>query len=144
MNRRARRAKTDRLDGDKLLAMLICYHGGERRVWAVARVPTPEQETAPEHGNRAAGRERTAHINRIRALSVLQNLRVKYVGGRLCSAGGAATREALPGWCRDRARARGRRSCGGRCAGWRPSSARRGRATPKRRSCGLRSCARSG
>ena len=27
--------------------------------------------------------ERTAHINRIRALLVLQNLRVKYVGGRL-------------------------------------------------------------
>ena len=29
------------------------------------------------------GQERTAHINRIRALLVLQNLRVKYVGGRL-------------------------------------------------------------
>ena len=28
VNRRARRAKTDRLDGDKLLAMLIRYHAG--------------------------------------------------------------------------------------------------------------------
>jgi hypothetical protein len=44
VNRRARRAKTDRLDSDKLLSMLMRYHAGERRVWAVARIPTPEQE----------------------------------------------------------------------------------------------------
>src|ERR1700674_3669166 len=35
VNRRARRAKTDRLDGDKLLAMLLGYVGGERRGGAV-------------------------------------------------------------------------------------------------------------
>jgi transposase len=33
VNRRARRAKTDRLDGDKLLVMLLRHHAGER-VWA--------------------------------------------------------------------------------------------------------------
>jgi len=85
VNRRARRAKTDRLDGDKLLAMLLRYAGGERRVWSVVRVPTLEQEderrTHRELG--CLGQERTAHINRIRALLVMQNLRVKYVGGRL-------------------------------------------------------------
>jgi len=51
----------------------------------VVRVPTPEQEDA-RRAHRELGRlgqERTAHINRIRALLVLQNLRVKYVGGRL-------------------------------------------------------------
>ena len=84
VNRRARRAKTDRLDGDKLLAMLLRYVGGERRVWSVVRVPTLEQEderrTHRELGR--LGQERTAHINRIRSLLVMQNLRVKYVCGR--------------------------------------------------------------
>ena len=85
VNRRARRAKTDRLDGDKLLAMLLRYHADEPRVWSVVRVPTPEQEDA-RRAHRELGRlghERIAHINRIRALLVLNNLRVKYVGGRL-------------------------------------------------------------
>ncbi len=85
VNRRARRVKTDRLDGDKLLAMLIRYHADEPRVWSVVRVPTPEEEDA-RRAHRELGRlghERTAHINRIRALLVLNNLRVKYVGGRL-------------------------------------------------------------
>jgi transposase len=85
VNRRARRAKTDRLDADKLLAMLLRYAGGERRVWSVVRVPTPEEEDA-RRAHRELGRlghERTAHINRIRGLLVLNNVRVKYVGGRL-------------------------------------------------------------
>jgi transposase len=85
VNRRARRVKTDRLDAEKLLAMLIRYHADEPRVWSVVRVPTPEQEDARRAHRelRRLGQERTAHINRIRALLVLNNLRVKYVGGRL-------------------------------------------------------------
>src|SRR5271165_6838861 len=85
VNRRARRAKTDRLDADKLLSMLIRYHADEPRVWSVVRVPTPEEEDA-RRAHRELGRlvrERTAHVNRIRGLLVLHNLRVKYVGGRL-------------------------------------------------------------
>jgi transposase len=85
VNRRARRAKTDRLDADKLLSMLIRYHADEPRVWSVLRVPTPEEEDA-RRAHRELGRlghERIAHINRIRGLLVLNNLRVKYVGGRL-------------------------------------------------------------
>jgi transposase len=84
VNRRARRAKTDRLDGGKLLTMLVRYLGGERRVWSVVRVPTPQEEDA-----RRAHREleqlrheRSAHTNRIGSLLVLHNLRVKHVGGR--------------------------------------------------------------
>jgi transposase len=85
VNRRARRTKTDRLDADKLLSMLIRYHAEEPRVWSVVRMPTAEEEDA-RRAHRELGRlghERTAHVNRIRALLVLSNLRVKYVGGRL-------------------------------------------------------------
>ncbi|NVI09651.1 IS110 family transposase [Paraburkholderia youngii] len=85
VNRRARRAKTDRLDSDKLLSMLIRYHSGERRVWAVARIPTTKQED-DRRLHRELERlrqERTAHTNRIRSLLVLHNLRVRYVGGRI-------------------------------------------------------------
>jgi len=69
VNRRARRAKTDRLDADKLLSMLIRYHADEPRVWSVVRVPTLEEEDA-RRAHRELGRlghERTAHItsNRI-------------------------------------------------------------------------------
>ena len=38
VNRRARRAKTDRLDLNKLLSMLIRYHNGEPKVWHVVRI----------------------------------------------------------------------------------------------------------
>jgi len=38
VNRRARRAKTDRMDVEKLLAMLLRYVGGEQTVWRIVRV----------------------------------------------------------------------------------------------------------
>jgi transposase len=84
VNRRRRGAKTDRLDSDKLLSMLMRYYAGERRVWAVARIPTPEQED-DRRVHRELDRlrqERTAHSNRIRSLLVLHNLRVERIGGR--------------------------------------------------------------
>src|SRR6202035_4091345 len=37
VNRRQRRAKTDRLDAGKLLNLLLRYHGGERKVWSIVR-----------------------------------------------------------------------------------------------------------
>ena len=84
VNRRARRAKSDRLDADKLLAMLMRYHAGERRVWSVVRVPTVPQEDARRLHRELERltREQTAHGNRVRSLLVLHNLRVKSVGGR--------------------------------------------------------------
>ena len=84
VNRRARRAKSDRLDVDKLVAMLMRYHGGERRVWSVVRVPSAEQEDARRLHRELErlSREQTAHRNRIGSLLVLHNVRVKVVGGR--------------------------------------------------------------
>lgn len=84
VNRRARRAKTDRLDGDKLLAMLLRHHAGER-VWSVLYEPTAEDEDA-RRLHRELERlthERTAHTNRIGSLLVLHNLRPHVtIGGR--------------------------------------------------------------
>src|SRR5271166_5424483 len=46
VNRRQRRAKSDRFDALKLVRMLIRWHNGERKVWSVLHVPTVEQEDA--------------------------------------------------------------------------------------------------
>ncbi len=46
VSRRARRAKTDRLDAEALLRLLLRYHGGERGVWRVLRVPSVAAEDA--------------------------------------------------------------------------------------------------
>ena len=40
VNRRYRRAKTDRLDVHKLLTMLLRHTAGEKKVWSVVRVPS--------------------------------------------------------------------------------------------------------
>jgi transposase len=84
VNRRARRAKTDRLDGFKLLAMLLRHRSGER-VWSVLCEPTAEQEDARRRDRELArlSKERTQHTNRIGSLLVLHNLRPHTViGGR--------------------------------------------------------------
>jgi transposase len=84
VNRRAKRAKTDRLDADKLLALLLRYHRGERGVWSVLREPTAQEEDA-RRTHRELARlmlERTAHTNRISSLLVLHNLRPGRIGGR--------------------------------------------------------------
>lgn len=57
VNRRARRAKTDRIDALKLLRMLVRVWGGERDVWREVRVPTVAEEAA-----RQVSRERTALV----------------------------------------------------------------------------------
>jgi transposase len=70
VNRRGRRAKSDRLDAIKLLSMLIRWHEGERKVWSVVHVPAVEDED-----RRQLHRElirlkagRTEHDNRIKGL----------------------------------------------------------------------------
>jgi len=85
VNRRARRAKTDRLDDEKLLAMLLRWRAGERGVWAVLREPSVQDEDARRvHRElQRLTKERTAHTNRIGSLLVLHNLRAPgHIGGR--------------------------------------------------------------
>lgn len=98
VNRRARRAKTDRLDGFKLLAMLMRHRIGER-VWSVLREPTAEQEDARRRDRELArlSKERTQHTNRIGSLLVLHNLRPQTViGGRDWARWWDAQREHVP------------------------------------------------
>src|SRR5438067_9248044 len=70
VDQRARRVKTDRIDGEKMLRTLMAYLRGEPRVVRIVRVPTPEQEDA-RRASRDRGRltkEQTAHTIRINAL----------------------------------------------------------------------------
>ena len=55
VNRRARRMKTDRLDAQKLVRMLVRVCAGDRDAWAEVRVPSVAAEAA-----RHVSRERTA------------------------------------------------------------------------------------
>lgn len=77
MPRRARQAKTDRLDLERLMRVLIRHEGGEPRVCSVVRPPSPEQEDArrlSRERERLVG-ERTAHGNRIKGLLHGQGVR---------------------------------------------------------------------
>lgn len=78
VDQRARRVKTDRIDGEKMLRTLMAYLRGEPRVVRIVRVPAAEQEDA-----RRATRERdrlvkeqTAHTTRIKALLRLLGMAV--------------------------------------------------------------------
>ena len=44
VNRRKRRAKTDRLDVEKLPVLLMRYYNGENKVWSIVRVPSPRRK----------------------------------------------------------------------------------------------------
>lgn len=75
--RRVRRAKTDRLDGEKLLRLLLRHWGGEREMWQVVQVPTRDAEDA-RHASRGVTtlqKERTRLRNRIRGLLGLHGVR---------------------------------------------------------------------
>ena len=79
VNRRKRRAKTDRLDVEKLLTMLIRYQYGEHRVWSVVRVPSPEEEDARQLNRelRSLKKEKTRTTNRIKGLLASQGVRLE-------------------------------------------------------------------
>jgi transposase len=76
VNRRARQAKTDGLDVQKLLSLLLRYHGGEDRAWSVVRAPSEEQEDARQlHRDwETLVQERTLHRNRIKGLLASQGV----------------------------------------------------------------------
>ena len=76
VNRRARRAKTDRLDLGKLVTMLIRYHSGETKVWSVVQVPEVKDEDQRQLHRELADlkTERTRETNRIKGLLIGQGI----------------------------------------------------------------------
>ena len=77
VNRRARRAKTDRLDAEGMLRVLAAWLGGDRQVCSMVRVPTPEEEDAkrPHREREHLVQERLRIENRIEALLFTQGIR---------------------------------------------------------------------
>jgi transposase len=78
VDQRARRVKTDRIDGETMLRTLMAYLRGEPRVVRIVRVPTPEQEDvrrATRERDRLT-KEQTAHTTRIKALLRLLGMAV--------------------------------------------------------------------
>ena len=77
VSRQARRAKTDRIDLEKLMRSFLAYLRGEPRVCSMLHVPSVEEEDR-KRLNRERGRlltERTAHTNRIKGLLFGQGIR---------------------------------------------------------------------
>ena len=74
--RRRRRAKTDKIDGEALLRVLLAYKRGEPRVCSMVVAPCAEEED-----RRRIGREREVllderirHVNRIKGLLLAQGI----------------------------------------------------------------------
>jgi transposase len=76
VDRRARRAKTDRVDVERLLRSLMAYLRGEPKVWSVVRVPSVAEED-DRRLHRERGRligERIQHVNRIKGLLAIHGI----------------------------------------------------------------------
>lgn len=82
VNRRARRAKADRLDAEKLVLMLVRYAHGDGRTWRVVHVLADGDEDARQLQRelRAAIDDRTRVTNRIGGLLATQGLTLRLVG----------------------------------------------------------------
>jgi transposase len=93
VNRRARRAKTDRLDAEGMLRVLAAWLNGDHYACRMVRVPTPDEEDAkrPHREREHLVKERLRIENRIEALLFTQGIR---------------RRPSLRSWSRDMAELR--------------------------------------
>ena len=76
VNRRSRRAKTDRIDAEAMLRTLMAWSRGERQVCSMVRPPTREAEDARRlsREREALLAERIRHANRIKGLLATQGI----------------------------------------------------------------------
>jgi transposase len=77
INRRARRAKTDRIDLARTMRAFLAHLRGEPLACSIVHVPTSEEEDdkRPSRERERLLKERTAHTNRIKALLHAQGIR---------------------------------------------------------------------
>jgi transposase len=76
VNRRARRAKTDRIDAERMLRALVAHLRGDPDACSVVRVPSLVEEDAKRlhrERHRLVG-ERVQHVNRIKGLCATQGI----------------------------------------------------------------------
>src|SRR5215469_14119922 len=76
VNRRARQAKTDHIDTERMLRSLMAYLRGEPKVWSVVRVPSvAEEDDRRLHRERdRLINERIQHVNRIKGLLAIHGI----------------------------------------------------------------------
>lgn len=76
VNRRSRRAKTDRIDVEKLLRTLMGWARGERQICSMVRPPTPQQEDERRltREREILLAERIRHVNRVKGLLATQGV----------------------------------------------------------------------
>lgn len=106
VNRRKKRAKTDRLDVTKLVGLLARYRAGERDAFSIVAVPSVDEEDLRQLGRelKLLKKDRTRVSHRMKGLLANQgltidlkrDLRVQLEGMRLWSG------EPLPRYLRDR------------------------------------------
>ena len=79
VSRRSRQAKTDRIDAEKLLALLQRWYGGDHAALRAVRVPTVEEEDwRTLHRERdTVVRQRTQCTNRLKGLLAAHGIRVQ-------------------------------------------------------------------
>lgn len=96
--RRARRAKTDRLDLVSLVRLLARWAAGDARVWRVVHVPTDAEEDA-RHVHRlreTLQQERTRLSNRLKGLLTTQGVTVAVRGDFLAAVAAARRWDGTP------------------------------------------------
>jgi transposase len=76
---RRRRVKTDRIDGEKLLRLLMRHDQDDEKVWSVVRIPSVVAEDRRQINRelKTLQEEANQHRNRVRSLLVLHGLRLK-------------------------------------------------------------------
>jgi transposase len=76
VNRKMRRAKTDRIDAEKIATALVRFKAGDRHACRMNRIPEAAAEDARNMNRelKSIKNERTVHTNRIRSLLACQGI----------------------------------------------------------------------